>query len=105
MKEQLLISNRDPVICHHSVHGHDLLPGLAYIDLLYQLARELGIDFASLELVNVTLYYPLVTGPQRNVLLEVEMAPAGDGHWRVVIEGQDEWAGTLSGSRRRYLTA
>lgn len=42
MQEQLLINNQHPVLKHHKAYGKELLPGLAYIDLIYQTFRENG---------------------------------------------------------------
>ena len=63
MKETLVITDADPVIRGHRVQGREVLPGMAYIDLLYQLFRDNGHDPFELELRDLTIYRPLSPGP------------------------------------------
>src|SRR5688572_14964224 len=105
MKETILITNRDPVIHNHLVHGHELLPGLAYIDLLHQFFRDHGHDFASLELANLTIYQPLVASSDCVIHLEIDCSEITKGFWRVNLSGREENNGAIADELRRYLTA
>lgn len=48
--EQLIISINNPIMSNHKVYGQALLPGLAYIDLIYQVFQEHGYAYQELEL-------------------------------------------------------
>ncbi|MCI4059882.1 hypothetical protein MMK25_29115, partial [Bacillus cereus] len=58
--EQLTISINNPIMSNHKVYGQALLPGLAYIDLIYQVFQEHGYAYQELELKNLTIFYPLI---------------------------------------------
>ena len=60
MQDQFLISINHPILKNHKVYGQALLPGLAYIDMLYQFFRENGHDYTELELRNLSIYNPLI---------------------------------------------
>lgn len=42
--KQLTLSLKNPFIYHHVVYGQNVLPGLAYIDIIYQIFREHGFS-------------------------------------------------------------
>ncbi len=97
MKARRLIGVDNPVVRDHRVLGRHLLPGFAYIDLLYQLFRKEGRDYRSLELRNLTIYRPLVASAGRGVVLDVRCSEREPEHWDIVIEDAD--------SADRYATA
>ncbi|HEU4816168.1 type I polyketide synthase, partial [Janthinobacterium sp.] len=90
------MSLQRPMILGHLVHGQHLLPGLAYIDMLYQLFREHGHDYAQLELRNLLIYQPLIVLADAPVLLEVDCVLHADGHWDISIGRQATQEGTPS---------
>ncbi|URA30010.2 polyketide synthase dehydratase domain-containing protein [Bacillus velezensis] len=56
----LRLTAEHPIMKHHLVHGESVMPGLAYIDMLYQLAKQsLDLSFRSICLKRVTIYHPL----------------------------------------------
>jgi hypothetical protein len=90
MEDNILISVENPVIKNHTVYGKPLLPGLAYIDILYQFFRERGYDYTMLELRNLSIYAPVIVEQGREVLLTIRCTESGRGQWRIAAEGQVE---------------
>lgn len=88
MEESILMSVDNPVIKNHTVYGKPLLPGLAYIDILYQFFRERGYDYTMLELRNLSIYSPLIVEQDREVLLTIRCSESGKDKWRIAVEGR-----------------
>ncbi|KIH86006.1 SDR family NAD(P)-dependent oxidoreductase [Pseudomonas batumici] len=105
MKEQLVIDIGNPIVRDHRVLGRQTLPGLAYIDVLFQVFRDQGYDYRSLELMNVTLYRPLVVSDQEALLLEVQASDVQPGLWNVSIDGRALRNGEPCEEVQRYATA
>jgi polyketide synthase PksN len=105
MHDQFIINNSHPIIKNHKVYGQELLPGLAYIDMLYQFFRENGFDYNSLELRNLSFYNPLVVGRDYHVMLSIHCSESKAGQWQIVVEGREQRNGTLSPNIKRYITA
>jgi hypothetical protein len=105
MKDQFLFNVRNPLLHNHKVHGKYVLPGLAYIDLLYQIFRGYGYDYRGIELRDVTMYVPLIVGKADNVLVTIDSTKTVNDGWRITIEGESPDAGSLTGERTRYVTA
>jgi len=102
MKDQITITSRDPVIQHHTVHGHMLLPGLAYIDLIFQFLMEQGHDLEGVELSHLTIHRPLAAAQDRDLLLDIDFSAQKSGDWEFVLEGREQ--GPDSQASRRFLT-
>ncbi|WPQ61779.1 beta-ketoacyl synthase N-terminal-like domain-containing protein [Chitinophaga sancti] len=85
--EKITLSLKNPMIANHRAYGQDLLPGLAYIDLIYQLFRKHQYHFNELELRNLSIHYPLTIEGDANVLLSIACTPAGSQQWNVKVEG------------------
>ena len=105
MKEQFYIDINHPVLKNHKVHNKELLPGLAYIDMLYQVYRERGYNHNELELCNLSIYNPLVVGKDYDILLSIEGTERKEGQWSITIEGQERHNGVLSSEKKRYISA
>ncbi len=105
MRAQLLMTLKHPVVRAHRVDDQHILPGLAYIDLLYQVFRNHGMDCASLQLRHLTIHQPLVISPTENVLLEVECVEGPPGQWRIDVQGVEQRGGRATGEPRRYARA
>src|ERR1700733_1214337 len=86
--EQLSISLKNPVVYNHKVYGQDVLPGLAYIDLIYQVFREHGFAHHELELRNVSIYNPLIVDQAHEIVLTIQCVESIAGQWRVRVDGQ-----------------
>ncbi|WP_438018415.1 SDR family NAD(P)-dependent oxidoreductase [Sorangium sp. So ce315] len=101
MEETLSLTIDNPIVRDHRVLGVHLLPGLAYIDLIFTVFRKQGHDFRSLELRNVAIFQPLVVSRSESVLLTIRSVERRRGEWRIEIEG----ASPSGATRTRYLTA
>lgn len=102
--EQLRISLNNPIMCNHKVYGQALLPGLAYIDLIYQVFQEHGYAYQELELKNLTIFYPLIAEASYDIALTIQVSESKKGTWSILIEGQKRHGESLSG-HRRYASA
>ncbi|MET0322347.1 MAG: beta-ketoacyl synthase N-terminal-like domain-containing protein, partial [Duganella sp.] len=52
---RLCLTAQHPILRGHRAYGQQLLPGLAYIDILYQHFEALGVPLAELELRNLSI--------------------------------------------------
>lgn len=95
----------DPILKHHKVYGQSLLPGLAYIDLLYQVFAENGHKYNNLELRKLTIYNPLIVGDDYNVALSIQCSEITEGQWQIRVEGQEEYNEGLAADKKLYVTA
>ncbi|MFD9561266.1 SDR family NAD(P)-dependent oxidoreductase [Streptomyces sp. NPDC059994] len=86
----------DPVMDHHRVYGRRLLPGLAWIDLLYRCFAESGFAYDTLELRDLSIYRPLSVDADSAVDIRVEAVGHSANGWRIEVTG----AGA-----ERYITA
>ncbi|GED59055.1 SDR family NAD(P)-dependent oxidoreductase [Brevibacillus formosus] len=105
MHDQLLITINHPILKNHKAHGQELLPGLAHIDLLYQIFRENGHDYRELELRNLTIYHPIMVGQDYDVMLSIQCTQGKAGQWQIRMEGQTQRNGILDAEKRLYVTA
>ena len=60
------------LLSNHKAYGQELLPGLAWIDLLYQWFRDGGYSYEQLELKNLSIYRPLIVSKEAPVHLQIE---------------------------------
>src|SRR4051812_31893427 len=102
MRETWLVTVDNPVVRDHRVLGQHLLPGLAYIDLLYQAYRKNGHDHRELELRNLTIFQPLVLSKDGNVLLDIQCQEQGPDRWNIEITGQLRHGRQNVGAPKRY---
>jgi hypothetical protein len=82
----LSITAENPVIKNHVVHGQALLPGLAYIDMLYQLAYEMGLDYRGHCLKRLSIFNPLIIKEDGPVELRISFDKVQD-YWKISVEG------------------
>lgn len=76
-----------PIIQHHTVYDQPLLPGLAYIDLLYQLADRLGLGHREYMLKRLSILNPLTVRADRPVPLKITFE-ATASHWKIRVESE-----------------
>jgi len=105
MQAQILISIDNPILKNHKVYGQEILPGLAYIDMLYQLFRENGYDYTRLELRNLIIYNPLIVGKDYCVLLDIQCSESKKGQWEIRVEGREQHSGDKAFGKKLYITA
>ncbi len=84
----LTITATHPVIKNHLVHGQTLLPGLAYIDMLYQLAQIKGLDYREHCLKRLSISNPLIVGENRSVKLKISFDKPST-YWKIIVEGTE----------------
>jgi acyl transferase domain-containing protein/NAD(P)-dependent dehydrogenase (short-subunit alcohol dehydrogenase family) len=91
-----------PIIDNHRVQQRPVLPGLAYIDMLYQLAGQgLQIDFRDYALQRLSLLQPLIIDAGAPLRLRIIFEGGADA-WDIQVEGREEGS---SGAYRLYVTA
>ncbi|WP_394849116.1 SDR family NAD(P)-dependent oxidoreductase [Pendulispora brunnea] len=95
MIDHWLVDIENPMVRGHRVLGQQLLPGLAYIDLFFQVFRDRHEDPRHLELRNLSIYQPLVVTEAAPVSLAIDCTETQPGRWRVLA----------SGNGQRYATA
>ncbi|TQK74550.1 polyketide synthase PksM [Brevibacillus sp. AG162] len=105
MHDQFLITINHPILKNHKAHGQELLPGLAHIDLLYQMFRENGHDYSELELRNLTIYHPIMVGQDYDVMLSIWCTQSKAGQWQIRMEGQTQRNGIVDSEKKLYVTA
>ncbi|MBW5467433.1 SDR family NAD(P)-dependent oxidoreductase [Brevibacillus formosus] len=105
MKEQFLLSGDHPILSNHKVFGQELLPGPAYVDLIYQAFRDNGYDWKELELCHVSIYHPLTVGHDYEVLIDIVVEEKEAGCWSIVVEGRESRDGAVSPEAKRYADA
>jgi bacillaene polyketide synthase PksM/BaeM len=92
IKDQLIFSDSNPITSNHKVYGQSLLPGLAYIDMLFQCFRKHGYRFDELEMKNLTIHNPLIVNKESKVILSILVKENRPGSWKVEIEGKKLYA-------------
>ena len=90
MHDQLNISLKHPILNNHKVNNKSLMPGLAYIDLLFQIFRENGHDFSQLELRNLSIFNPLIVDKNQDVTLNIECLETNAGSWDIRLESAQD---------------
>ncbi|MGW3569213.1 SDR family NAD(P)-dependent oxidoreductase [Streptomyces sp. NPDC000941] len=81
------IDARDAVLDGHRVYGRRLLPGLAWIDLLYGCFATLtpAVPYAELALQGLTIYRPLSVDADSAVEIRVEASAESPDTWRISV--------------------
>ncbi|WP_179281065.1 SDR family NAD(P)-dependent oxidoreductase [Paenibacillus sp. XY044] len=85
--EHFNLSARNPIIAGHQAFGQPLLPGLAYIDLIYQAFNKHGFSFRQLELRNLAIHRPLLISGSKGVRLELIADRQMAGIWGIRLQG------------------
>lgn len=84
-----IITIANPIIKGHTVYGQPLLPGLAYIDMLYQLVQDaMGLDFKEHCLKRLYISNPLIVKEDQPVKISISFERISN-HWKVVVEGTE----------------
>lgn len=82
----LSITIENPIVKNHIVHGQSMLPGLAYIDMIYRMAQqELDIDFKKICLKQLSIYNPLIVTKDQPVEITVSFEQKST-YWGITIE-------------------
>jgi acyl transferase domain-containing protein/thioesterase domain-containing protein/acyl carrier protein len=86
VKKEFIICASHPIIKNHQAYGQALLPGLAYIDLLYQFFREHGHNLEALELRNLSIYRPLIVDKGASIKLSLQADEVSKGLWSIQLQ-------------------
>ncbi|MCX8131442.1 MAG: SDR family NAD(P)-dependent oxidoreductase [Clostridia bacterium] len=101
----LSISKENPIVKNHTVNGEALLPGLAYIDMLYQLAKQgLETGITGLCLKHMTIYSPLIVREGSPVQIRITFTKKSQA-WSISVEGSETGAQQDPSESRLYAAA
>lgn len=105
MEKRIKISSENPIVAGHEVHGSKVLPGLAYIDMLYRFFGKHGHRYDELELRNVVIYQPLVVKAGESIVLTIRCSPVNAETWNVFVEREATDDRDGDSQEGRYLSA
>lgn len=105
MKSQLVITSDHAVLKNHVVHGQPVLPGMAYLDLIYRYLETRGRAFAEWELREVSIYRAMSVQNEHGMELSFEERADPDGSIALRIEGAGTINGSPNGESQLYATA
>ena len=95
----------NPIVKGHQIFGRSVLPGLAYIDMLSQLAKEkLKIERDDHCFRNLAIYNPLVVSKENPVRLRITFENV-QRYWKVSVESVENDATGQSKSMKLFVTA
>lgn len=103
--KQLTLSLKNPFIYHHVVYGQNVLPGLAYIDIIYQIFREHGFSCSELQLRNLSIYQPLRAEQDAVIVLNIQCAEKKEGKWQITAKGIEKRDGKEVSEEKLYMKA
>ncbi|WP_304795598.1 beta-ketoacyl synthase N-terminal-like domain-containing protein [Aquabacterium sp.] len=105
VRTELSMTPRMQMLAGHRVQGLHVMPGLAYVDLLFQVFKEHGHDPRELVLRNLTILAPLALREDEEVLLSIDWHSVGKGVWHIAVQGQVRGVGREPESAVRHVTA
>jgi acyl transferase domain-containing protein/surfactin synthase thioesterase subunit/acyl carrier protein len=86
-ESKISLSCANPVIGAHWVHGRPVFPGLAYIDLIYQVCQKHGLAFTEHRLQTLRIHRPLaLDGADSMLAVRVALFQDDPQHYTLVIE-------------------
>ncbi|WP_269389415.1 SDR family NAD(P)-dependent oxidoreductase [Bacillus amyloliquefaciens] len=103
--KQITLSLKNPFIFNHDVYGQKVLPGLAYIDMFYQIFKERGYSYNGLQLRHLSIYQPLIAKEDSAVKLTVECTEVKEGRWKLTAKGAEVSGGRVQPDERIYVKA
>lgn len=103
--KQITMSLKNPIIRNHQAYGRHLLPGLAYIDLIYQVFGQHDVAFSNWELKNLSIYAPLIIDNGADIVLGITGSQVDENTWQVEVTGQKQGGQEIDPDANRYVTA
>lgn len=85
---QFVIDDRLPMLNGHRVEGQCVLPGLAYVDLLYQSFSQQVHQVDRCVLKNLSIYSPLVLDEGQAAQIDLEWTQSAPDVWSVSVQGR-----------------
>ncbi|WP_220471475.1 polyketide synthase dehydratase domain-containing protein [Bacillus velezensis] len=99
-----MLSVDHPILKNHIVFDTCMLPGLAWIDLIYQWFAENEFAYRLLKLKNLTIYRPLIVNDSLSVRLHFQAINNGNDRWDIQVTGSDS-QGNRGMDETVYVTA
>ncbi|NUA43757.1 Polyketide synthase PksN [Dickeya solani] len=93
------------ILHNHQAFGQSLLPGLAYIDLLFQFFHRQGMDYRQLEMRNLTIHYPFTIGDDYGVDAQISCQKSTQGYWHLKVEGREVSDDQQQSGLKLYMSA
>ncbi len=93
------------ILRNHQAFGQSLLPGLAYIDLLFQFFHRQGVDYRQLEMRNLTIHYPFTIGDDYGVDAHISCQKSAQGYWHLKVEGREVSDAHQQSGLKLYMSA
>lgn len=93
IRDEFLLHAKHPILESHRVCGQRLLPGAAYIDIIFQFFCEAGYGFQQLELRNLCMHRPLIVPAESSVVVSLSAEEKRQSVWQVRVEASDSKAG------------
>lgn len=87
------LDSHHPVLANHQAFGKSLLPGMAYIDMLYQHFHEQGQGYTGLELHNLSIFQPLLA-ENKEVAITIHSVETEPGLWKVEVKSGNKRTAT-----------
>jgi len=78
-------SQNNPILANHLVFGQAVLPGMAWVDVIYQWLAEAGLSYEQHELRNLSIFQPLIATHNKSVNLNFDAQELDKGNWQLVI--------------------
>lgn len=95
----------NPIIKSHLVHGQALLPGLAYVDMLFQMAKSTGFDMRKTVLKNLSIFNPLIVKEDLSVDITISFTEF-QGYYKILVEGTEKGMhGAKLKAQKKYISA
>jgi len=95
----------NPIIKSHLVYGQALLPGLAYVDILFQMAQSTGFDIRKTVLKNISIFNPLIVREDLSVDITISFTEY-QGYYKILVEGKEKGIhGANPQAQKKYISA
>ena len=90
IEEHVTITHDNPIVSNHILSGRPLFPGLAYVDLIFQIFDEKGFSFETLTLKHFSIHHPLIITPTTPVELHIICQGKTSGVWNIEIQATSQ---------------
>jgi amino acid adenylation domain-containing protein len=87
-EDAFVLRGDHPLFAHHQVLGQHVLPGMAYVDLLYQFMQEKGFEPTSMRLRNLAIRRPMSIAPGQSMSVRITAQSAQPGTWKITVHGE-----------------
>lgn len=88
INNELILSSKNPVISSHRVNNQFILPGLAYVDILFQFLRKQGYGYDHSQIRNLIIHNPLIIPEGSKVAAAITFSEVDNNKLKVRIDGR-----------------